>query len=144
MQTDADILENAPTMIDIAGGSYPFPEPGKRRARGLLAMIMKICEDFPALATTADKGGDEGADPANPKTFEDMVADGSLGEMREGLVAVDAMLDVMYAAIPAMGKNRDHIDAKADEAEISNAFTAVAEVIQRPFGSSGETVKTPK
>jgi len=47
--------------------------------------------------------------------------------------SVNLMLDWLYKWCPAMAAQSADIDARATEAEISNAFSAVASMVTRPF-----------
>ena len=138
-RTDAEILENAPVNIELAGRSYPFAEPGKRRGRGLLRSMLQIVEDFPGLGDIAEGAGDE----TEPEAEEDIKTprEPTTKEAAEMLGAVDAILDFLYQAIPAAGEDRKHIDDNAGEDEIGAAFEAVVEVVQRPFENSPETAE---
>ena len=101
--TDLEIMQGASVTVTLCGKPYTFAEPPRRQGRAMLCEIMEIS---PALA-----------DPAPASRLR----------------AVDKCLDFLYRWSAEAKKNREAIDAGADEKEICEAFNAVAEMVSAPF-----------
>jgi hypothetical protein len=102
-RTDRDILQGGAVTVSLCGKSYEFKEPGRRQARAMLCEVIEI-EPLISAATPADR-----------------------------LRGVDKCLDWLYRWHTEMRRDKAAIDDTADEREISEAFRAVAEMINVPF-----------
>ena len=110
--SDLEIMQGASVIVDLCGKQYTFPEPPRRQGRAMLCEIMEIS---PALADNA---------PA--------------AQLR----AVDKCLDFLYRWNIEMKRDRESIDAHADEQEISLAFNAVGEMVASPFAALAAKIQS--
>jgi hypothetical protein len=102
---DLEIMQGASVTVTLCGKQYTFAEPPRRQGRAMLCEIMEIA---PSVASTS---------PADRYR------------------AVDKCLDFMYRWNTEMKRDRETIDARADEQEISIAFNAVGEMVAAPFAA---------
>lgn len=124
MRTDGEVLTNPGVMIRLAGMEFEFCEPGRKHGRHLMRSMLDIFTKYPYLQNT------------DALAEIDVIKNPEVGAQM--LASVDDLVEVIYAAIPAAGKARRHIDDGAGMEEIVEAFGAVSEVIMRPFVSAEE------
>jgi len=124
-RTDNEVFEREPIIVTLGGREFSFAEPGNRRRRGLIRLLISVGHLLPSnTQKTAEKAIEN--DP------------------RLGLDVVDAMLDVLYDALAVSDDDKKTLDDTAEDGEIIAAFTAVSGILRDPFGAQAETKPTRK
>lgn len=103
-RTDREILQGGTVTVSLCGKSYEFREPGRRQA---VAMLREVLEIQPLMMDSASQS--------------------------QKMDGVYKCLDWLYRWHPEMKRDKLAIDDNAELDEISLAFAAVVEMVNRPF-----------
>lgn len=105
--TDAEILQGEKLTLEIAGQSFEWTAPVRRKARAMVRQIIAIQRDLAAL-----------------------------GDIDGILTGADKMLDFFYEHHSGMKRERASLE-NCGEVEIARAFKEVTDFILDPFVREG-------
>lgn len=122
--TDDVVLQREGVTIELAGKSYHWPEPTRRKARVMRAALIRVVQKLSGLDL-------EKLQAMDPDTVLDEETFGP-----DIMTLANDMLDFFYAHHEGMAEDQKHIDEHAEDDEIMKAWGQLTELLIGPFGKA--------
>ena len=119
-----EALDNPGVIVELAGRSFTFREPGNRRNRGIRKQVARISATYRKLFV-------EDAETKVATLRTDLAETGD-GELLFEMV--DAMQDVVHDALGVVGSRKGELENETEAREIMRAYSKIVEVTSAPFG----------